>query len=427
MCNSVSGVTVDKLVGGAAPEPQAFFADHPDRAALQAEAHARPPLPIVQAEAEVWHWVLTDWEAEDAWPTAFDLRERHQILDLPGGLLRLERHTEFVALTHVGERPPGPETANLLAACPGRLLTGARIFVRERSDAALEAALFGEARLFGGRLNGGKVEAVTDFQVGDNGLVSYVVTGAFAYPGSRGRTVKRLLELETYRMASLLALPAVRRSYGELEKLEAGAAAVTRQLSEQDEATLGDVVDHLARELSEIGKLKETLRYRIAASAAYHDIVQRRLDVLDEQPVGERQTLTGFIEHRLFPAINTVYAFDRRLDEVQRSVQSAMELARTRIDRHMEAQNQALLASMERRASQQVHLAQAVEGLSVAAITYYAVGLLSYLLKATPGLAAPVALSPTKLTALSVPVVAAIVWAMGRRARKQVDGLFEKG
>ena len=396
------------------------FSDHPDREALQAEAHSRPPMPIEHDDAEVWHWVLTDWPEGAVWPSPIEPSGRHQLIEVPDGVLRVERHTEFMALTFKGRGAPGEEATRIVQACPGTLLTGLHITLRPERDPTFLRQVFGEARLFGGLVNRGRVEAATDFRIGPDGLVRYVVAGAFEYSGSRGRTVKRLIDLETYRMASLLALPLVRRAYPRLEKLERGASDATRMLSAPDDETLGPTIDRLALELAEIGEMRDSLRYRIAASAAYHDIVERRLEILAEEPVGERQTLTGFVEHRLFPAINTVFAFDRRLDEVQRTVQSAMELARTRIDRHMETQNQSLLASMERRAGQQVHLAQAVEGLSTAAITYYAVGLFSYLIKALP----EPGISHTKLTALSIPVIGGIVWFLARRARREAEKLF---
>ncbi len=43
-----------------------------------------------------------------------------------------------------------------------------------------------------------------------------------------------------------------------------------------------------------------------------------------------------------------------------------------------EEQNQKILGSMDRRANLQLRLQQTVEGLSVAAITYYIVGLVYY-------------------------------------------------
>ena len=57
----------------------------------------------------------------------------------------------------------------------------------------------------------------------------------------------------------------------------------------------------------------------------------------------------------------------------------AADLLRTRIDVERSAQNQELLASMDKRADLQLRLQRTVEGLSVVAISYYAVNLVSYM------------------------------------------------
>ena len=49
----------------------------------------------------------------------------------------------------------------------------------------------------------------------------------------------------------------------------------------------------------------------------------------------------------------------------------------------MEKQNRDVLASMNNRARLQLRLQQTVEGLSVAAVSYYVVGLIGYLAKGT--------------------------------------------
>lgn len=398
---------------GAAPRLQQR---HPDRDALQAEAHARPPLPIENAAAEVWHWVLMDAPAAADWPGGIDPASRHQVIRLADGLLRVERHTEFLALTYCGKEKPGAGTLQMLERCPGRVLTALRIILRPKGDPALIKPLFKDSRLFGGRINEGKVEITTDFQTGEDDLVTYVVTGPFEDASSRGRTAKRLIDLETYRMTSLLALPLVRRSYGRLEALERDAAEITQNLSDPAHYKLDVLIDKLATILANIGALRETVRFRIAASAAYQDIVASRLASFAEEPVGERQTLEGFIDHRLSPAMNTVFAFERRLDDVAKAMSAAMELSRTRIDLKVQAQNQSLLSSMERRARQQVHLAQAVEGLSVAAITYYTAGLLASALKGVPDLPMP----DDRLVAFAIPVIAGTVWYISHRARTEV-------
>jgi uncharacterized membrane-anchored protein len=77
---------------------------------------------------------------------------------------------------------------------------------------------------------------------------------------------------------------------------------------------------------------------------------------------------------------------------------------------------------MDRRARLQLRLQETVEGLSVAAITYYVVGLVGYGAKAIEGLGYP--LDPTMAMGVSIPVVA-VMAALGlryvRRTIRQAD------
>jgi uncharacterized membrane-anchored protein len=397
----------------------AEFPQHPERQLLQDEAHARPPLPIPFHHAEVWHWVLFSPPAGSTWPEGIDPRQSHQRVSLPDGLLRIEKHTEFYALTFLGEGPPGAASLALIGACPGQQLAGLRIAVRPDSSAAIEREIFGDALLYGGDARGGKFRLTTDFEIAPNGLVTFLVSDKYTEAYSRGRVVKRLSDIETYRMASLLALPLVRSCYPQLEALEKAAAEATNAISQAQDEGLDTQISVLSRLQAEAGSLRERVRYRIAASLAYEDIVNTRVGGLDEAEIGERRTITSFLRHRLKPAMNTVRAFDRRLRDLQETISAAMALARTRIDVRMEAQNQALLASMERRARQQVQLGQAVEGLSVAAITYYISGLLGYFLKGVPDFG----ISDEVLTGLAVPVIAVAVYLIAQRAKRHIDKL----
>ena len=147
-----------------------------------------------------------------------------------------------------------------------------------------------------------------------------------------------------------------------------------------------------------------------------------RLASLDETQIGQRQTLRGFIKHRLDPGMKTIRAFERRAESISTSISEALALVRTQLDHTAQQQSQNLLASMEQRARQQVHLAQAVEGLSVAAITYYSVGLISYLLRGAP----PLILDHSTLIAFSViPVAVCVAW-FTRRARKKIDSIARR-
>ena len=78
-------------------------------------------------------------------------------------------------------------------------------------------------------------------------------------------------------------------------------------------------------------------------------------------------------------------------------------LLSTRVGIARENQNRQLLQTMARRAKLQLRLQQTVEGLSIAAITYYIVGLVGYAAKALQATGLDV--SPDLLVGLSVPVV----------------------
>lgn len=393
------------------------FAQYPERADIQAEAHARPPLAIKSETAEVWNWVLHDLPEDPTdWPEPYDSACRHKVIDLEDGQLRIERHTEFVSVTWLGNGPPDAESLRVIRLCPGRQLAGARILIRPEGWDGV-ADVFGTGRIFGGAARFAGVEVATDFQVGADQVVTYTLSGAFEDAFARGRLAKRLIDLETYRMAALLGLPAVRQTTPSLQSLEVRTGTAMRALSSAGDDALGASIREISGLLAEVGALREGLRYRMAASKAYYDIVADRLASLAEVPLGQRQTLKGFVDHRLAPAIKTIAAFDRRISDVSATLSDAMALARTRLEQASQEYNQALLVSMEKRARQQVHLGQAVEGLSVAAISYYVVGLVGVLIKSLPHFA----VSAPVMQAISVPVVIVLVWLNVRRAKSHIE------
>lgn len=401
--------------------PPPLFDQHPERADIQAEAHARPPLPIDLEVSEVWQWVIvTSDEAKQSWPSGIDPSRSYQILKLSDGVLRFEHHTEFVSLTFLGETRPNSDTLTLVGQCSGLQIAGSRVVIRPQFDHFC-AHLFSGPRLYGGQIDSHDIEVATDFQVGADTMVNYTLTGTFRDKYHRGVLAKQVIDLEMYRIAALMGLPEVRRHMPELVALEKSAAEVTQHLGENPDAELGSIITEVSETLARVAVLRETLRYRIAASKAYESVVQARLRSLSEAPLKSRPTLQRFVAYRLTPATNTIMAFDRRLSQLDRDVHQTMSLARTKLDFFNQKQNAKVLQSMETRARQQVHLAQAVEGLSVAAITYYTVGLFSYVLKGLPE--DMQFATPQTALAISIPIIGATVWWFTRKARKAIDKL----
>jgi len=113
--------------------------------------------------------------------------------------------------------------------------------------------------------------------------------------------------------------------------------------------------------------------------------------------------------------MRTCRSVEERQANLSRKLARATQLLRTWVDVEVEKQNRDLLASMNKRARQQLRLQQTVEGLSVAAVSYYVVGLVAYLVRSYPML--PPWLPPEALIGLSVPFVVLGMWLFVRRIR----------
>ena len=91
--------------------------------------------------------------------------------------------------------------------------------------------------------------------------------------------------------------------------------------------------------------------------------------------MGGRQTFAEFMTRRFDPAMRTCRSAEERLADLSARAERAANLLRTRVDVANQAQNVEVLRAMDRRAALQLRLQETVEGLSVVAISYYAVNL----------------------------------------------------
>jgi uncharacterized membrane-anchored protein len=346
--------------------------------------------------------------------------------------LKWESHTEFVTYTvfldGLGERPFDPKDfdvfpADWLAKAPGVRMTSAliRVETRDEDDDALAAKIADwfvpESLAVSAVLDDSAVVA-GDFRIDAAGHTRFAI---FARPdtGERrvGRVVQRVAEIETYKTMSMLGLARARELSGKMGELDDELSALVSSLSNEEmagEATLRALLSISA----ELEKLVAQTAFRFGATGAYEALVNQRIEVMREERFKGRQTLAEFMMRRFDPAMRTVKATERRLAQLAERAIRAGDLLRTRVDVARQAQNQELLESMDARADLQLRLQKTVEGLSVVAISYYAVSLVSYL--AYP-LAEPLGLSKGLLMAvLTLPVVG-LVWLLVHRLRKEFE------
>jgi len=218
-------------------------------------------------------------------------------------------------------------------------------------------------------------------------------------------------------MLALLALPLARDLGAPITASERKLADITEALVTARSADEPELLESLTRLAAETESREARTLYRFSAAEAYDALVQRRIAELREGRMEGMQTLQEFMERRLAPAMNTCRAMAARQDALSRRVARATQLLSTRVDLTREQQNQVVLANMDRRAQLQLRLQETVEGLSVAAITYYIVGLVAYVAKGLK--AGGLHLDVDLVTGIAIPVVAILV-AFGIRQFRHV-------
>ena len=157
----------------------------------------------------------------------------------------------------------------------------------------------------------------------------------------------------------------------------------------------------------------------MSATAAYYKLVEQRVKDLREDRLNSFQTNNEFLSRRLQPAIRTSEAFSKRLESLATRAQRADNLVRTQIEMGVQIQNKNLLESMELRARAQLRLQETVESLSIVAITYYIIGLLSTLID--PINFEQLFFSKQIFLAFCVPIILILIWYIAKMVRKKIN------
>jgi uncharacterized membrane-anchored protein len=434
-------MSADVRIGDKRLEP------HRLRAAILGEVHARP-FRAMATPARVLHFgfdttgdraqadrkALTELcIARGVTPPRPD--DKHFHVTFGGTGLRWEQHSEFT--TYTLELPTEPDavafyppaatlaTPMTLIPQPGPLLVAVDLhLLKDRPDRLAVERHFNRPSLAVAENSDGTAVYATDFHADADGFVRILVLDRGLGDERAGALVQRLLELETYRTLALLGLPKAQELAPSITRIEQRLAELTSEL--QKETSLADN----NRQLNELTALAAELEagaagslFRFGASRAYDDIVQTRLRIIGERKVAGLPTWSSFLARRMAPAMRTCIATEERQGNLSRKLSRAAQLLRTRVDVEVEQQNRDLLRSMNARTRMQLRLQATVEGLSVAAISYYLVGLFGYLVKGAHDAGWNV--DPTLATAAFVPVAVLLIWLTVRRIRSRHMGPHE--
>ena len=259
---------------------------------------------------------------------------------------------------------------------------------------------------------------MTDFRLRDSGFERLLVVASAQTSELRvGRISQRLLELETYRLMALRGLPVAKDLLPMLGESETTLAAITARMENKDTSDQ-ELLDQLIALAARVERATATHLYRFTATQAYHQLVQQRIEQLRETPIPGTQSVGEFVLKRVSPAMATVHAAAQRLSSLSQRIERASALLRTRVDIATESQNQMLLEKLTRGQELQLRLQSTVEGLSIAAISYYVVSLILYAGKA--GKQAGLPIQPELVAGATVPFVLAAIWWGTRQLHKRL-------
>jgi uncharacterized membrane-anchored protein len=418
--------------------------EHPLRRALIEEMHLRR-FPNFSAPARLLQLVIVTHEHEpeavrahaDALcrrlGAAEPARGKHFAVQGHGFELVWEQHSEFCTYTLI---EPGRASqlfdgalvarlpADWLAAQPGKLLRAVQIELLASSDPEPGetelARLFDPEELVSCELAGGQARMWSSFRVHEDGLGRMLIRDqGLVGGGETARLVQRLKELGNYRNMALLGLSRAQALTPELGELERQMTQLTRLIA-SGASPDAELLQQLSALSADLARIQAESSYRMNATRAYAQLVADRLASLEVRRVRGFPTLTDFTDRRLTPAVRTCESFVRRTRDLLERASWVSALLRTRIETTLENQNRDLLASMNRRALAQLRLQQAVEGLSVIAISYYAVGLTAYASKAATHYFPRI--DATVLTGALMPFIVLGTWYVVHRMRRRLTG-----
>lgn len=350
-----------------------------------------------------------------------------------------ELHTEFYSYTTYHLGAPGDKNEHTLVpsftfpAMPslGSKLVDLDIVVLPGEGLTPELEEFlGATPYYGGNVVQGAGQVWTNFRVDEWGQGRYVVRAGTLTSGRLGRLIRRLVEIENYYHLIMIPLDEYREQVKHLRTME-------KQITVRSESIAADLASrdsdaekehlwlvYLTRDLAELIRLTERMRYKLSAADSYYAIVEERMRWLREVTGAGYQSMDEFLSGRIAPTIRNYRNFISRADVLESQLTSLSNMMRTRVNLNMERQSLRTLQAMDRREELQLILQRTVEGLSLIVLGYYLTGLANYIFKSLHGLGW-LAGKPEYWTAASIPVWLGLAFGFTRRVKRLVHSYLE--
>lgn len=340
--------------------------------------------------------------------------------------LRWERHLEYSTYTFIHQAPltdlPFVKNAidyvpnDWFEQMPGQVI-GAVHLVIEPEDITQTAKhnveqYFDNMSLIASAPVNSQAKVWSSFKLHEDGFGRFLIYQQDLSPEQLGRLVQQLLQLDTYRLMATLGLSLAQAINSELNQLDLQLQQVTTCIALGKEKNDRELLTQVSKIAAKVEDFRSQSTYRFSATNAYYDVVLQRMEELKEDELLGYMTLQEFLMRRITPAVKTCQTAANHLEDISRRVTRASDLLRTRVEMVLQEQNQKLLKSMNQRAHVQMRLQQTVEGLSVAAISYYGMQLFETMLTSLPTLG--IEYNHERVSGFAVPIVIGVVFITTR-------------
>lgn len=241
--------------------------------------------------------------------------------------------------------------------------------------------------LYGSRILDEQTSLITSFTPDEQGRERYWVTVGVsrANPSHLKDIVDAIVRIETYYHLLLMQKPLFSTAIDQVYKFEQvhlkQREIISGHISHADSQTLQRWLNSLTQDLLKTNRIAGKLHFELSASLPYDKIVHATLGSLAEKPLESYRPFSDYVLSGITGVAEGYQQLLKRIETLRGGFEGIISIIRARVDLILEAQNLALLQSVDKTTKSQVILQHTVEGLSVIVIAYYLAGLAGYIFK----------------------------------------------
>jgi uncharacterized membrane-anchored protein len=241
--------------------------------------------------------------------------------------------------------------------------------------------------LYGSRILNEHTTVITSFTPDQQGRERYWVTAGPSRSNASHLKdiVDAIVRIETYYHLLLMQKPLFSAAIDQVYKFEQvhlqQREIITSHIAHADPQALQRWMNTLTQDLLKTNRMAGKLHFELSSSTPYDKIVHATLASLAEKPLESYRPLSDYVLSGITGVAEGYQQLLKRIDTLRNGFEGIIAIIRTRVDLIVEAQNLALLQSVDKTTKSQVMLQHTVEGLSVIVIAYYLAGLAGYVFK----------------------------------------------